>query len=517
MEHSLGVPIKKEKIRIIRTPYVFPEKHVSSITVVPDIGTAYINGTLKSHGYDCAIIDAAGEGLDSRLKIEGLPLSIAGLSADEIVARIPEDVDYIGIQSMHSNRWIYDGFVIKKILEKFPDVKIFMGGEHVTATSDKILRQIPEIGACVLGEGEETVIELLECFRDGGDLSKVEGIAYSENGIVKENGRRQRRKAVSDIALPSWDGVPIAKYLANHCGVNSLSKKAIPIIATRGCPYSCTFCTVPNMWDSKWFARPADDVVKEIESYVKDFGIEHIDFVDLTLVINKKWMTEFAEKLIEANLGITWAIPIGTRTESIDSDLLKVMRRSGLSRVLYSAESGSEATLLRIKKCLTLEKFEKVVKETSDLGICVKIAFIFGFPGQTKKEVMDSFFLINRLAYLGANDIVCLSFIPYPKTELFDQLGVDYDYTDPNKNIRLNNDIPNMQSWSEHFGDTALKFFVVFFTLYFYLLQGIFRPMRVVNGFKRVFIKKLPLTNFESIVFNYLNKKNLKARVVSIR
>jgi anaerobic magnesium-protoporphyrin IX monomethyl ester cyclase len=271
------------------------------------------------------------------------------------------------------------------------------------------------------------------------------------------------------------------------------------------------------MWDSKWFARPADDVVKEIESYVKDFGIEHIDFVDLTLVINKKWMTEFAEKLIEANLGITWAIPIGTRTESIDSDLLKVMRRSGLSRVLYSAESGSEATLLRIKKCLTLEKFEKVVKETSDLGICVKIAFIFGFPGQTKKEVMDSFFLINRLAYLGANDIVCLSFIPYPKTELFDQLGVDYDYTDPNKNIRLNNDIPNMQSWSEHFGDTALKFFVVFFTLYFYLLQGIFRPMRVVNGFKRVFIKKLPLTNFESIVFNYLNKKNLKARVVSIR
>lgn len=509
-------PETKEIIRIIRTPYVFPKNHVSSITVVPDIGTAYINGTLKALGYDSKIIDAAGEGLDSRQVIKDTELAIAGISVDEILQKIPENTEYIGIQCMHSNRWVYDRHIIETLIKHFPKIKIVLGGEHVSATADMILRQIPEVSACVIGEGEETIEELLKALKEGTSLRKVAGIAFNDKGNVRFTERRKRKKNLDDIPLPSWDGVPIAKYLASHSGVNSLAKKSIPIIATRGCPYSCTFCTVPNMWESTWYARPPKEVVDEIESYVKNFGVEHIDFVDLTMVINKKWMKEFCQRLIDSKLGITWAIPIGTRTESLDQELLKMMRDSGLSRVLYSAESGSAATLKRIKKCLTLKKFEKVVRQTSQLGVCVKIAFIFGFPGQTLKEVFDSFILVNKLAFLGANDIVCLSFIPYPKTELFDQLGVEYDYSDPNNTIRLNNDIPNMQSWSEHFGNRSLKFFVVFFTLYFYALQGLIRPKRVVMGFHRVFVKKLPLTNFESIIYNLLNKKNLKTGTVKI-
>lgn len=166
------------------------------------------------------------------------------------------------------------------------------------------------------------------------------------------------------------------------------------------------------------------------------------------------------------------------------------MKKSGLSRVLYSAESGDEKTLDRIKKSLDIEHFNLIVKQTSSIGIVVKIALIFGFPGQTLKEVWSSFLLVNKLAWLGARDIVCLSFIPYPKTELFDQLKIDYDYTSLDNNIRLNNDIPNMKSWSEHFGDGSLKFFVLFFTLYFYAIQGLLRPHRMVGGFYRVFIKK---------------------------
>ncbi|WP_417335297.1 B12-binding domain-containing radical SAM protein [Halobacteriovorax marinus] len=506
-----------KKIRIIRTPYVFPMKHLSSITCVPDIGTAYINGTFKKNGYESQIIDAAGEGLDQRHQIDDYDLVIGGITAEEIVSKIPKDVDYIGVQSMHSNRWIYDSFIIKSIIKEFPHVKIFLGGEHVTATAEMILKQIPEISACVIGEGEETVLELLKAFEEGTSLSKVQGIAFNRNGAVRFTEKRKRKANVGDIPLPSWDGVPIAKYLANHCGINSLARKSIPIIATRGCPYSCTFCTVPNMWDSKWYARDQEEVIEEIRGYVEDYGVDHIDFVDLTLVINKKWMHKFCDLLIEADLGITWAIPIGTRTESLDEELLEKMKHSGLSRVLYSAESGSEATLLRIKKCLKLEHFERIVKKTSSLGICVKIAFIFGFPGQTLKEVFDSFLLINKLAYLGASDIVCLSFVPYPKTELFDELGINYNYTEPKENIRLNNDIPNMKSWSEHFGDYTLKFVVVSFTLYFYALQGLIRPKRVFAGFYRVFIKKLPLTNFESIVFNLFNHKKLKYGKTSVK
>lgn len=504
------------KVVIIRTPFIHPVNHLSSITAVPDIGTAYINGALRRAGHDSSIVDGTGEGINRRIVLKNTNLALGGIPVSEIIAKIPKDVQVIGMQSMHSNRWIYDSFILKKIFEQFPDVKVFLGGEHVSACSSYILKMFPQITACVIGEGEETVIELLEALENGRDFKTIEGIAFMRDGQIIETPRRRRRSNLTDLARPSWEGVPLKNYLDNHCGVNSLSRRAIPMVATRGCPYSCTFCTVPNMWESKWFARPVEDVVSEIRDYVVRYGVDHIDFVDLTLVINKRWMNEFCDALIREKLGVTWAIPIGTRTESLDVNLLKKMKKAGLTRVLYSAESGDDETLDRIKKALDIKHFNKIVYETSRLGIVVKIALIFGFPGQTLGEVFSTFKLLNRLAFLGARDVVCLSFIPYPKTELFDQLKVEYDYNSLDNNIRLNNDIPQMQSWSEHFGNRELKFFVVSFTLYFYALQGLLRPWRMAGGFYRVFIKRKPLTNFESIIFNMFRKKKITLEVEDI-
>ncbi len=505
------------KIVIIRTPFVLPAKHLTSITAVPDIGTAYINGALINAGHDSFIIDAAGESIGTTYKIKGSELAIMGLPAEEIVERIPDDIEMIGVQSMHSNRWIYDGHIIRSILKKFPHVKIFLGGEHVSACAEFILNEIPRIDACVIGEGEETVISLVEHLEKGLALDSIDGLAYiDENTKVKFTPRRRRKLNLDDITRPSWKNVPIEKYLERLCGVNSLGKRSITMVATRGCPFSCTFCTVPNMWESKWYARPVHDVIDEIKSYINDFGVNHIDFVDLTIVIHKKWMMEFCKSLIEEDLGITWAIPIGTRTEKLDFELLTLMKESGLTRVLYSAESGSDDTLKKINKKLDIIHFNKITKQTASLGIRVKIALIFGFPGQRWKDVAYSFFLVNKLAYLGVSDIVCLSFVPYPETQLCDELDVSYDYSSFDNNIRLNNDIPNMKSWSESFGDKTLQFFVLFFTMYFYALQGLMRPNRVVLGFYRVFIIKKPLTNFESIIYNLLYGSKSSHKEVSI-
>jgi len=495
------------KIKLIRTPFVYPKKHLSSITAVPDIGTAYISGALTEAGHTVSIIDCPGEDMHRYTIIPGSNLTINGLRADEVVSRVDLDTEILGVQSMHSNRWVYDQLIIQCLLQSFPTMPLIMGGEHVSAAYEEILTQFPEITCCVIGEGEETVLEVVKAIENGESVKHIEGIAYSESGQVIANKRRLRKKNLTDLARPNWDGVPIQKYLKNNCGINSLSKKAITMVATRGCPHTCTFCTVPNMWDSKWFARPAEDVVDEIKSYIAQFGVNHIDFVDLTIIVSKKWMSDFAELLIKENLNITWAIPIGTRTEKIDKELLVKMKKSGLERVLYSAESGSEETLQRIQKRLIVSNFEKVVYETAALDIKVKIAFIFGFPGQNKKEVWDSFKLINKIALLGAHDIVCLSFIPYPKTKLFNEVDVSYDYTDPSNTIRLNNDIPRMKSWSEHLTDIELKLIIVSFTLYFYLIQYLMRPTRIIKTVWRLFIKRLPLTNFESIIFNFIKKR----------
>ena len=504
---------KEIKISIIRTPFVFPLNHISSITAVPDIGTAYINGCLRSAGYNSRIIDAAGEAINDIYQIDNSELLIRGLPADEIILQIPRDVDMIGVQSMHSNRWIYDAHIIKLIIKHFPNVKIFVGGEHASACSEFILKEIPRIDACIIGEGEETVLELVNAFSKNECIENINGLAFiNSDEVVCFTKRRERTMDLLNIPRPSWEGVPIEKYLGNLCGVNSKAKRSITMIATRGCPFSCTFCTAPGMWESTWYARTPEDVIDEIKSYIKLYKIEHIDFVDLTIAINPKWMENFCKLLIDEKLGITWAIPIGTRTESLNFKLLNLMKESGLTRVLYSAESGSEATLDRIKKELNIKHFNQVVKESSKLGIIVKVALIFGFPGQTMVEVLSSFWVINKLVFLGVNDIVCLSFVPYPKTELYDQLNVKYDYSSFDRNIRLNNDIPSMKSWSNSFGDKTLRFIIVFLTLYFYLLQGIVRPLRVVIGLYRVFVLRKPHTNIESIVFELFKFPNLKQR-----
>ena len=498
-----------KKVIIIRTPLVYPKKHVTSITAVPDIGTAYISAAIKSAGYHCSIIDAPGEGIETYTQL-GSNLIINGITADQIIKKIPHDIDYIGVQSMHSNRWIYDSVIIKAIHENFPKAKIFLGGEHVTATYHDILTIFPFIDACVLGEGEESVVELLNSFDSTMELKEILGIAFINDGNIISNNRRTRNSLLDDLSVPLWDGVPLKSYINRRCGVNSLAKKSIVMLATRGCPFSCTFCTCSNMWDSRWFSRTPKLIIDEMEYYKSNYGIEHIDFIDLTFVINKKWVHNFCDLLIERDLNLTWALPIGTRVESIDSSLLLKMKQAGLTRVLYSAESGSNSTLKKVRKELELSHFINIVKETKKVKICIKIALIFGFPSQNWKDVWETFKLMINLCFIGIDDIVCLSFVPYPGTELFDELKVQYNYNSYDNNIRLNNDVGNMKSWSEHISSRSLKIIVYFTMSSFYILQFIIRPHRFIYLIKRVFVEKKPLTNLESMIANFIKRKTIK-------
>ncbi len=237
-----------------------------------------------------------------------------------------------------------------------------------------------EVDICALGEGEDTLVDVLTTLENGDSLESVKGVAYLDsNKKVIVTDKRNRINQLENIPWPNWDTVPLDKYFNINQGINSNYKKAMIMLATRGCPHACGFCTNDIMWNSKWIARDASDVVNEIKHYVTEYGVDNIDFVDLTIVVNREWMFKFCELLINENLGITWTIPVGTRTEGIDYSLLKVVKQSGLIRLMYVAESGSRSTLNRIEKCLVINNFNKVVKETIKLKIDVKINYIFGF------------------------------------------------------------------------------------------------------------------------------------------
>jgi len=504
-------------ITLIHTPLVHPVHHITSNRPIPPLGLAYINASLREHGFETYVIDAAGEGIDDFLKIENTNLVINGIDASKIIKMIPEHTDVIGLSAMHTNRWIYDSFIIKSIKNKFPDMAIVIGGEHTTGAWYEIMRDYPTIDYCILGEGEVTFVELVKNVLNNkkqlsyAALRNIDGIVYrNEFGAITCNKRRKRVENIDKIPFPSWDGFPLHNYFKFKSGIASFSKKTMPMIASRGCPFSCSFCTCKNMWNSQRISRSVKNVVSEIKELKRKYAIEHIDFLDLTFVQSKEWISEFTSELSREKINISWALPIGTRTEHLDREILKKLRISGLQRILYSPESGSVDTLKKINKNLNLAKFNQVVRHSIKEGFIIKFAIIIGFPEQKIKDIGYTFFFIAKAAVWGINDVVCLSFVPYPGSKLFEQLINEKKIQDAFFDIYLSNDLHSMRSWSKHIPSALIPIFSISMMAMFYSIQYILRPWRLLQCFYRIIIAKSPVTTFETIIFYFFSRLRIK-------
>jgi anaerobic magnesium-protoporphyrin IX monomethyl ester cyclase len=486
-----------------------PIGHFSAAYATPSLGMAYIAGTLKHSGHDVFCIDSVGEKLNSYNSFgrDDLGLMVNGLTIPEIIAKIPKDSDCIAISLMFSNEWIHHKHLIAAIIEAFPNRPLVLGGEHVTADYQAILSLFPQITACVLGEGEETIMELM-----GGDftaLEKVAGIAFydhSSNRVLKTD-KRKRIKELKDIAWPDWSGVPLTQYLSYGLGYNSpMGKRAMPMLASRGCPYQCTFCSNATMWTRTWYPRDINDLIAEIKLYIGRYGIDHIDFHDLTAVVNKKWILEFCKRFQEEGFNISWALPAGTRSEALDREVLQALYDSGCRRIIYAPESGDQKTLLRIKKQVNLVKMKHSIKEAVSIGHLVKAHIIMGLPEQTKREVFNNFIFMIKLAYYGVHDVSCFGYSPYPGTEEYkrltdsQKLKRDQGYEDLLA-TNVYNCMKNMRSWSDYIPDYAMLFITIGGSAFFYMVQFLLRPWRLVSVFRNI-VKSRATTTLELTLYS---------------
>ena len=152
-------------------------------------------------------------------------------------------------------------------------------------------------------------------------MTQVNGLVMRQDGKIVRTLPRGRIKAIDDIPWPAWNLVPLENYLSNGLGYGVDLGRSMPLIATRGCPYRCTFCSNPTMWTTKWIARKPNLVLDEIEHYINKYGAENIDFYDLTAIVQKEWIAEFCRLIKKRNLKFTWQLPSGTRSEAIDTEI----------------------------------------------------------------------------------------------------------------------------------------------------------------------------------------------------
>jgi radical SAM superfamily enzyme YgiQ (UPF0313 family) len=365
---------------------------------VPPLGLAYLAGALNAGGFETVLIDACGEAPDQCRPLDDLPFVMNGLATEEIAARVPPDSWFVGVSCMFSCEWITNRRAIEAVRRRLPEVPIIVGGEHVTADPLAVLRSCPGVTACALGEGDETIVEVASALAGGRSLREVAGLALrSDDGAMVHTARRERIRALDALTWPAWDGLPLATYLDRGFGMDEYNVRSMPMLASRGCPYRCTFCSSPQMWGTTWLARDPDDVVREIRRYVERYQIEHVEFHDLTTIVDRRWILHFTAALLAANLGITWTMPSGTRSEALDAEVLDRMRRSGCRGISYAPESGSPTTLRRIKKKVQPERMLASIRAAVAAGLYTKVHLIVGLPGQTRGEIWESIRFMMRL------------------------------------------------------------------------------------------------------------------------
>ena len=251
------------KVCLVRPPILTGKLAFMSV-LTPPLGPAYVAAALRASGHHVSMVDAVGED-----PVQVNPVNqdyiLQGLSFDQIVRRIPPDSDVIGISCMFSSEWVQVRELIRKIARNHKNAFIIGGGEHFTATAEFCLQQCPEINAIVLGEGEETAVELVNSLEQQISLNSVDGLVLQcETGIIKTRPR-QRIKSIDNVVKPAWDLVNIDNYFKNNLYFGVNRGRSMPLLASRGCPYHCTFCSNPAMWQPKWYARTPQMVIDEIQ------------------------------------------------------------------------------------------------------------------------------------------------------------------------------------------------------------------------------------------------------------
>lgn len=368
----------------------------------PPLNLMYLAGAVEQAGFSPQIIDA------NLLNVP--PDRIA-----EIIA--PLHPDLVGLTATTAT--ISKAFqYIKKIRDAVPESFIFIGGPHVTFLPAETLADCRELDAVVIGEGEETVVELVRSFSttDPHWPDPIQGIAYRrKDGDMVRIMVTPARPLIQDLdtlPFPARHLVPFNEYkLFNR-------EAAIGyMITSRGCTFACNYCSSSHLMGRKFRARSPKNVVDEVEELAVVYHVDTIEFLDDNFLLDRSRALNIAREIRSRGLDISFVA--SSRVNGVNHDLLRELKQAGLSTIYYGVESGSMRTLYLMNKRITLSMAEHAVRIAKDCGISVLTSFILGYPGETYED-MDA--TIRFAISLDPDYAQFTILTPYPGTPIFQKL-----------------------------------------------------------------------------------------------
>ena len=294
-----------------------------------------------------------------------------------------------------------------------PKAVILAGGPHPTLCPEETMAKLsPETDYLLRGETEESFPLFLEKLGGRCAPEKVPGLVWRENGALRVNEMLPIQD-INALPLPSWDLINPQNYPPAQHGAFFNKFPIAPIVTTRGCPFACGFCTAPILSGKKMRKRGADSVIAEIEMLYHKFGIREIHIVDDNFTLDKEHAVSILKRIIESKLPISLAFPNGVRIGTLDSELLDLMKQAGTYLISVGIESGSDKTLKRMEKQLSVALIREKVALIREKGIDLAAFFILGFPDETVEDMRETIKFSLELPLLRAN---FFTFLPLPMT-----------------------------------------------------------------------------------------------------
>lgn len=303
------------------------------------------------------------------------------------------------------------GAACKEIL---PNAFLVLGGYHLSFLPDETMRQYTVYDAGVIGEGENTLNELVNTVEEGNALDKVNGLILRKDDELITTEQRER---IDNLDTLPW---PHGQYDLDHYlwygGYSDIwTFKCASTIVTRGCPFRCRFCASQRFWSKKYKYCSPEYVIAELKRLSR-YGARAVYFRDSTFTVNKKWLIAFCEEKKRAGIGMRWIC--NSRVNTLTEEVIVAMRDAGLEAIYFGVESGSQRILDYYGKGTTVEQARKAFALCHKYGIATVAFFMIGAPIETRADIEET----RKLAHdLKAKYTHCYIYTPLPGSELYDE------------------------------------------------------------------------------------------------
>ena len=344
----------------------------------PPLGILYLATTLQEKGVEVSVLDQPAK----------------GYSIEETVKWVKkEDPDILGFTTFSSSGRTAT-LLCNEVRKIKPNIITVLGGYYATFNADRVLKKYSSVNIVVRGEGEDTVVDLVNTLKKGEDLKKVLGITFREGDTVVSAPDRPLMKDIDSIPFPDRKLLDV-EYHSTIAGAKIAIKKFTSLIFSRGCVHKCKFCSTQKFCNHMWRPRSIENMIEELR-YLTSQGYEQFIFVDDSFTLNQKRVIQLCKTMRREKLDVEWFCE--GRVDSCSYEMFKEASKAGCKVIYFGIESANQRILDYYNKKITPQQSINTIKTARKAGIDIIVgSFILGAPDETREEILNTLNFAKKL------------------------------------------------------------------------------------------------------------------------